>query len=313
MSDVILSVNNLTITHKESKKTIVRNISFDIYENEIVGIIGESGSGKSITMYSILGLIPNSIDVQGEIYFNGEKFDFSRLNLLRGKEIAMIFQDPLTSLNPVLKISEQVKLVSRSNGLKYEDSINNFRELISSMGISNPERVLMSFPYQLSGGMLQRVVIALVLLLKPKLIIADEPTTSLDVTVQREIIGIIKRISKEIKKSIIFITHDIMLAKDLVNRVLVMYAGEIIEVGKIEEITLTPLHPYTKLLINSVPSVNNKHEKLTFLEGRVPHFSEINGGCVFFNRCPIAQVGKCDIYKPDVLNYSGHLVKCFFA
>jgi oligopeptide/dipeptide ABC transporter ATP-binding protein len=308
----LLKLSNFSIVHKETNKTIVRDISFEVHENEVVGIIGESGSGKSLTMLSILGIIPDSLKTVGEMYFEGQKIEDPRD--LRGKKISMIFQDPLTALNPVLKIIDQINLISKSNKMEYSSTLDEFKKLLISMKIQNPERVLKSFPHQLSGGMLQRVALALVLLLKPKLIIADEPTTSLDVTVQKEIIGIIKKIKTTEGKSIIFVTHDIMLAKELVDRIIVMYAGEIMEIGSTNNIIQSPLHPYTKLLIDSVPRVDSKPERLTFLQGRVPHFSEIANGCVFFNRCPIAEIGRCDISKPNTQRkYDNHLVKCFFA
>ncbi len=312
MKSPLLKLSNFSIIHKETNKTIVRDLSFEVYENEVVGIIGESGSGKSLTMLSILGIIPGSLEISGEIYFEGEKVEDTKN--IRGKKISMIFQDPLTALNPVLKIIDQVKLISKSNKMEFSSTLEEFKKLLFSMKIPNPERVLKSFPHQLSGGMLQRVAIALVLLLKPKLIIADEPTTSLDVTVQKEIISIIKKIKTTESKSIIFVTHDIMLAKELVDRIIVMYAGEIMEIGSTNKIIESPLHPYTKLLIDSVPKVDGKPERLAFLRGRVPHFSEITSGCVFFDRCPIAEYGKCNVSKPNIQRkYDNQLVKCFFA
>lgn len=308
----ILEVKDLKITHKPTGKTIVREINLELHKKEILGIVGESGSGKSITMYSLLGLLPESLSVEGKIILNNQQINYSQetLKKIRGREIGIIFQDPLNALNPILKIEDQLKLLAKSQNIPYHLAKKEIIETLDRIGIHQSERVLKSFPYQLSGGMLQRVVISLVLLLKPKIIIADEPTTSLDVTIQKEIINILKEIRESHSLSIIFITHDLLLAKEICDNLLIMYSGYIVEKGKTPEIFTTPLHPYTKGLINSVPTVNYKPQKLYYIPGRIPHFSELPAHCPFAPRCPIVEE-ICLSSMPKEETTNSHSVRCF--
>lgn len=307
----ILEINNLKIIHKKTNKTIVREINLELYEKEILGIVGESGSGKSITMHSIMGITPDSLYVDGEIIFEGMNIN-NKVSSIRGRKIGMIFQDPLNALNPVLRIKDQLRILSKSHNISYEEANKEICKIFDRIGIQNQERVLKSFPHQLSGGMLQRVVIAFVLLLKPKVIIADEPTTSLDVSIQKEITKILKEIKNSFGISIIFITHDLLLANDLCDRIAIMYAGYIVEKGNNAAIFTSPIHPYTKGLISSVPTVNTKPVSLQFITGRVPHFSEISEGCPFAPRCPIVQ-DICHKEMPKTEYIGESQVRCFFA
>lgn len=308
----ILEVKDLKIKHKPTEKTIVREINFELHKKEILGIVGESGSGKSITMFSLLGLLPESLDVEGKVFLNNKHINYSveTLRKIRGKEIGIIFQDPLNALNPILKIENQLKLISQSHNIPYQQAQKEILEILERIGIHQPERVLKSFPHQLSGGMLQRVVISLVLLLKPKIIIADEPTTSLDVTIQKEIINILKEIKETYSLSIIFITHDLLLAKEICDNILIMYSGYIVEKGSTSEIFTTPLHPYTKGLIESVPTVNNKPQKLYYIPGRIPHFSELPPYCPFATRCPLVE-DICLSSMPEEKIINNQKVRCF--
>lgn len=307
----ILSVRDLSIIHKKTNKTIVREINFDLEQREILGIVGESGSGKSITMHSILGLTHESLEVKGRIIFEGtDLVETNQFDVVRGSKIGIIFQDPLNALNPILRIEEQLKILCQSHNLDYSSAKKEIYEIFDRIGIHHQDRVLKSFPHQLSGGMLQRVVISFVLLLKPKVIIADEPTTSLDVSVQKEIINILKEVRDEYGISIIFITHDLLLAKDICDRVIIMYSGYIVEEGRKEEIFNNPLHPYTKGLILSVPDVNRKLENLPFIPGRVPHFLEIGLECPFANRCPLVEE-VCYSDVPRLERIESRKVRCF--
>ncbi|MGC8964857.1 MAG: ABC transporter ATP-binding protein, partial [Brevinematia bacterium] len=283
MSKSLLEVNNLSIIHKQTGKSIVRDINFELNKGEVLGIVGESGSGKTLTSHSLLGILQESLEIRGEIIFEGIKIeDFSKV---RGRKISIIFQDPFNALNPILKIKDQIRILAKSHGVAYPLIESEFIKLLKKVEITSPIRVLNSFPHQLSGGMLQRVIIAMILLLKPLIVIADEPTTSLDVTVQKEIIKLFKSIKEEFGISLIFITHDLFLAEEICDRILIMYSGYILEEGKANTILNTPLHPYTMKLISSIPTVNEKNQKLSYIPGRVPNFLELKNGCPFADRC----------------------------
>lgn len=309
----ILKVDGLRVIHRKTGRSIVRDIEFELHEEEILGVVGESGSGKSITMFSILGILPESLEVSGRIVFEGEELtradDFEKV---RGKKIAMIFQDPLNALNPVMRIKDQLRILSKSHGIPYSDAEAEMYKILERIGIHQQDRVLKSFPHQLSGGMLQRLVIAFVLLLKPRVIIADEPTTSLDVSVQREIVNILKEIRAEYGISIIFITHDLLLAKEVCDEIGIMYSGYIVEKSTRGDIFTRPLHPYTRGLISSVPTVNFKPQLLLYIPGRVPLFSELGEGCPFAERCPIAE-SICRRSVPALRTIGGSQVRCFLA
>ncbi len=310
----LLDVNSLSIIHLASSKKIVRDISFSVDKSEIIGIVGESGSGKSLTALSIVGLLPEGLSQEGSIIFKGidllDNYKKKDPNKVRGTQIGMIFQDPMTSLNPVMRVESQYDLLLKSHNLDTKKYKVILREVLHKIAIHDVERVLKSFPHQLSGGMIQRVVIGFILSLKPSLIIADEITTSLDVTVQKELSTIIKMVAKEEGISIIFITHDLSLAREVADRIIVMYAGDIVEEGDTESIYSNPLHPYTRGLISSVPNVNERKDKLGYIDGRVLHFSKYERGCVFYERCNIAEKGLCDIERPILLNKSTK-VRCF--
>lgn len=290
-----LSVRGLR-THFFTKAGVVKavdDVSFDVRPGEIFGIVGESGSGKSITGFSILGLIdPPGRIVEGSIKFKGEELTTAneqRLQELRGDRIAMIFQDPMMTLNPVLRIDTQmVEAVQAHRAVSRAEALTMARDALAMTGIPSPERRLAAYPHELSGGMRQRVAIAIAFINKPDLIIADEPTTALDVTIQAQILYEAQQIAKKTNTGLIWITHDLAVVSALADRIAVMYAGRIAEMGKTDDLIDRPLHPYTAGLIGSVPSANKRGERLAQIPGMTPSLMKLPAGCAFQTRCPRA-------------------------
>lgn len=297
----------------------VDGVSFDIYEGEVLGIVGESGSGKSVTANSILRLIPDPPGkiVGGEIIFKGTdllKLTYDDMQDYRGNEITMIFQEPLTSLNPVMKIGDQIiEVIIRHQNLDKEAAFNKAVEMMAQVGIPSPEKRMKDYPHQFSGGMRQRVMIAMALACNPSLLIADEPTTALDVTIQAQIIDLMLKLKNERADSaILLITHDLGVVAETCDRVIVMYGGKIQEVGDVDTIFNNPKHPYTKGLLNSLPNPTEKTgERLNAIPGLIPHILELPKGCKFCTRCPeIKAPWYCDV-EPELLELEpGHFVRC---
>ncbi len=268
----------------------VDGISFNVPEGKIVTIVGESGSGKSVTAYSILRLIefPGKI-VSGKIIFNNSdllKLHSNQIRKIRGSKISIIFQDPLNSLNPVFSVGEQIveTILTHKNIPKNEAKdigINFFKKAM----LPKPEKIFNMYPHQLSGGMRQRVMIAIALCCNPEILIADEPTTALDVSIQKEIIELIKELAREHNLSVIFITHDFRIVAEIADEVIVMYGGKIIEKREKRNILTNPLHPYSKGLIKAFPPINKKVSRLTTIEGTIPDIFSFGKGCRFYNRC----------------------------
>ncbi len=312
----LLEVKNLK-THFFTRNGVVKSvdgISFSIEKGKILGIVGESGAGKSITGFSIINLIdkPGKI-VSGEIIFDGKdlvKLPEKELQNIRGNDIAMIFQDPQTSLNPVISIGEQLMeaiLYHRKNITKKE-AWDECVEILKRVGLPAAKKRMTSYPHQLSGGMKQRVVIAMALLNNPKLLIADEPTTALDVTIQAQILYLMKKLSLDFGSSLILITHDIAVVSQLCDDIAVMYAGRIVEYGSKEEIIFDPKHPYTKGLIACLPKLNDEKKRLYQIPGVMPSLLNLPKGCYFKNRCELAD-SECDTY-PDKKVFGKRIVFC---
>ena len=270
----LLSIEDLSVsfTTNNKKSQILKSISFDLKENEILGIVGESGSGKSITALSILGLLPKSISNidSGSINFEGldlATIDNKSFQNIRGNKIGMIFQEPMSALNPSMTCGEQVfEIIALHKSLSTSEIINETLLLFEKVKLPDPKRVYDAYPHEISGGQMQRVMIAMAIACKPKILIADEPTTALDVTVQKEIINLLKVLQVETKMSILFISHDLSLVSEIANRVLVMYQGEIVEQGTVEKIFKSPKHIYTKALIHSRPSIEKRPKKLATIQ-----------------------------------------------
>lgn len=270
----LISINKLSISFYSDRKEkqILKNISFDLYENEILGIVGESGSGKSITALSILGLLPKNIAKinSGSILFEDLdllKIDNKKLQSIRGNKISMIFQEPMSALNPSMTCGDQVtEILKVHRSLSKTKLVNETLLLFEKVKLPDPKRILKAYPHEISGGQKQRVMIAMAIACKPKILIADEPTTALDVTVQKDIISLLKELQEETKMSIIFISHDLSLVSEIANRILVMYKGEIVEQGKADTIFSKPKHIYTKALIKSRPSIGVRLKKLPTIQ-----------------------------------------------
>ncbi|MEK5398178.1 dipeptide/oligopeptide/nickel ABC transporter ATP-binding protein [Paenibacillus sp. VTT E-133280] len=276
---------------EEGKVKAVDDVSFRVREGETVCIVGESGCGKSVTAMSIMGLVeePGGKVVHGKIDFQGEdllQMDKNTLRAIRGNEIAMIFQEPMSSLNPVIKIGEQIMepLIVHLKMNKKQARIRAI-ELIKQVGISRPEQIADSYPHELSGGMLQRIMIAIAIACSPKLLIADEPTTALDVTIQAQILDMLREIKASSGMSILLITHDLGVVAEMADYVIVMYSGKIVEEGEVVELFNNPKHPYTKGLLKSKPVINQRQDELYSIPGQVPNPLELVPSCYFHDRC----------------------------
>lgn len=311
----ILDVKNLKVEFKvqDGKVKAVNGLSFKIYDGEIIGIVGESGSGKSQSMLAVMGLLAGNGTTTGSVKFMGNELiglNPTKLNKIRGDQIAMIFQDPMTSLNPYLKISSQMtEVLMLHKKMSYKDALSESIKMLEKVKIPDAPNRIHLYPHEFSGGMRQRVMIAMMLLTRPKLLIADEPTTALDVTVQAQILGMLKELRHELGMSIIFITHDMGVVANLCDRVNVMYGGNLMEMANINEIFDNSQHPYTKALLNSIPSLEHEVEKLKTIPGEPPNLLQLPSGCPFQTRCEQAS-DKCksDIPLQEIAHR--HTVKC---
>lgn len=317
----LLEVKNLRVSFKVGKKklTAVDDVAFSLDEGKVLGIVGESGCGKSVTATSILRLLSPSvceIDPRSEILFRDEDLSKAtelRMRGIRGNEISMIFQEPMSSLNPVYRIGNQMLEMLRSHDrhVSRKDGMEQCVEMLARVGIPSPEQRVKEYPHQLSGGMRQRVMIAMALLCHPKLLIADEPTTALDVTIQAQILRIIRKLTRESGVAVILITHDMGVVAEMADYVMVMYAGQSVEYGTAEDVFDRPSHPYTVGLLKSIPRLGSGLEgHLYTIEGTVPSLDEMPEGCRFSSRCQYADE-RCLKESPAMSEYNGHKVRCF--
>ena len=306
---VSLSVQNLVVSFEtdEGRVQVLDDINFDVQQGETVGIVGESGCGKSVSALSIVRLLPRpagSID-RGKVIYNNEdimSLEIEDMHNIRGRKIAMIFQEPMTALNPVHRIGKQLGEVYRLHfpDMSEEDIKNTSIDLLTKVGIPAAEKRLREYPHQLSGGMRQRAMIAMALACKPDILIADEPTTALDVTMQNQILRLMKELQDEIGMSIIFITHDLGVIAETCDRVIVMYAGRVVEQATVERLFASPKHPYTQGLLKSIPKLETEAKsELEIIEGIVPPLTDLPSGCHFRTRCDYQQE-QCGQVKPEL-------------
>jgi peptide/nickel transport system ATP-binding protein len=307
----LLEVEHLRIEFPTRRGTLVAvdDVSLTINESEVLGVVGESGAGKSLTGMAIIGLLepPGRIGA-GEIRLAGRRIDtlaYEQMRRIRGREIGAIFQDPLTSLNPLYTIGRQlVETIQTHTDLGPSAARRRAVELLAEVGIPAPERRVDSYPHAFSGGMRQRVVIALALCANPRLIIADEPTTALDVSIQAQIIALLKRLCREHGTAVMLITHDMGVIAETAHRVAVMYAGRLVEIGPVRDVVQNAKHPYTHGLMGSIPVIGRGAERLTQIDGTMPRLDAIPPGCAFHPRCPHA-FERCRIERPDLMATGG--------
>ncbi len=317
MSENLLSIKNLVVHYETDEEVVeaVNNISLNIKKGEILGLVGETGAGKTTTALAIMGLLPDRVAnvINGTIELEGENlFDKSKAEMrkVRGKKISMIFQDPMTALNPVKTVGDQIaEVVLLHERCSKAEAMRRAQEMLEKVGIV-PERYK-EYPHQFSGGMKQRIVIAIALACEPDLLIADEPTTALDVTIQAQVLDMMRNLQKERGTSMILITHDLGVVAEMCDHCAVMYAGEIVEHGTVEEIFDNPKHPYTKALYESIPSLDKDVERLHVIPGMVTDPSCLPAYCSFADRCEVC-MEQCKLGDPEMVDIgNGHSVKCF--
>lgn len=312
----VLSVRDLTVEFVTRRGTLraLDKISFDIARGEVLGVVGESGAGKSVTGSAIIGLIdPPGRIAGGEVVLSGQRVDNlppEAMRKIRGKRIGMIFQDPLTSLNPLYRVGEQlIETIQTHTDLNAADARKHAIALLDEVGIPAPDRRIDGYPHEFSGGMRQRVVIALALCAEPEFIIADEPTTALDVSVQAQIIALIKRLCKERGTSVMLVTHDMGVIAETADRVAVMYAGRVAEIGPVRDVVKDPLHPYAKGLMGAIPSLEGDIDRLVQIPGSMPRLSNIPKGCAFNPRCSKV-FARCHVERPELIQVGDRKVAC---
>ena len=320
--NTVLQVNNLKTFFfvEDGEVKAVDGIDFHVDSGEVFSLVGESGCGKTVTSLSIIGLVgkPGKV-VDGEVLFEGKdllKLSMEELQKIRGNQISMIFQQPQSSLNPVINVGDQVSEVFEIHtDFQKSENWDKAVEMLRQVGIPSPDKKAFAYPHEMSGGQAQRVMIAMALLLNPKLLIADEPTTALDVTIQAQILDLMRDLKDKMNTAIILITHDLGVVAEMADRVGVMYAGKIVEQCSVEALFAEPFHPYSKGLIESVPILGKRKKRLEVIDGNVPDLINLPKGCVFASRCKERiehQVQKCTELMPDLIEYKpGHQVRCW--
>ncbi len=315
----LLDVKNLSIYFKVQGRELpaVKDLSFSLGQNEVLGIVGESGSGKSITSLAVMGLLPKTgCRVEGEIWFEGQNLlslSASEMEKVRGDRLSMIFQEPMTSLNPVHTCGDQImeSILLHTKATKKE-ARDKALSLLERCGIPDPVQRFKEYPHQLSGGMRQRIMIAIALACDPALLIADEPTTALDVTIQAQILQLMQEIRAEQHTSILMITHDLGVVSDFCDRVAVVYTGQVVETAPVRQLFTAPRHPYTRGLLAAIPRLGHSGGRLTAIEGMVPDMGHMPEGCHFHPRCPFAQE-QCREAAPALsATADGRQVRCFY-
>ena len=321
MSENLIEVKKLVtqFSGKNGTVTAVDGVSFHIKKGETLGIVGESGSGKSVTALSVMGLLMGTTGkvAEGEILFEGRdltKLDDEERRKMRGEKISMIFQEPMTSLNPVMKIGDQItECILMHNNISKQEAWDKAVEMLKLTGVPRVERMMKEYPFQLSGGQRQRVMIAMALVCKPKILIADEPTTALDVTIQAQILDLMENLKQKTGTSILFITHDLGVVAEVCDDVVVMYSGRVVEKGDVRSIFASPSHPYTRGLLASIPKLGECAEELESIPGNVPNPKYMPQGCKFAPRCSCA-FDKCREEEPGFYDVGeGHMSRCWLC
>ena len=318
MADILLDVKNLKISFKTKERvlTAVEEVSFSIEKGSTLGVVGESGCGKSVTANSILRLLPvDTSEVQSDgIFFYGTdltKLSDDEMRDIRGNKISMIFQEPMTSLNPVYTIGMQLtEMLKTHQSISKKDAYKKNIEMLRKVGIPSPEQRINEFPHQMSGGMVQRIMIAMALSVNPALLIADEPTTALDVTIQAQILDLINDLKENLHTSVLFITHDMGVIAEVSDYVMVMYAGKVVEYDNVENLFRNPMHPYTKGLLKSIPRVDKNIGSLFTIEGTVPNIRNMPKGCRFYDRCA-DRMDICKSQDCEMLSVGTKKVRCW--
>ncbi len=320
MNVPLLEINDLAVsfTTLRGSVQVLDGVTLNIRRGEIVGLVGESGSGKSVTAFSAIRLLgAQGRVVGGTIKFDGDDLvakSEKEMTCIRGRDISMIFQEPMTSLNPVYTIGLQISEVLQEHlGLGKKQAVANSIELLEKVGIPAAAERINDYPHQLSGGLRQRVMIAMALACEPRLLIADEPTTALDVTVQAQILDLLRQLQRDSGMSILLITHDFGVIADITDRVIVMYAGQVVEEALVDDLFQSPLHPYSGLLMKSIPTVGERRDRLPVIEGSAPVATAFPSGCRFHDRCPMVR-DKCRNDAPGLTSHGGgRHVRCWFV
>ena len=321
MAEPLLKVRNLKtyFISRHSEVRAVDGVDFDVQKGRVLGIVGESGSGKSMTSLSIMGLVPGPSGriVDGEIVLDGVdllQLTERQMSDVRGNKVSMIFQEPMTALNPVLTIGEQIaEVLVRHRGMKKRDARNRAVELLRNVGFPRAQEIVDEYPHQLSGGMRQRAMIAMAMACEPMLLIADEPTTALDVTIQAQVLDLMRDLRERTGMAVLLITHDLGVIAEMADDMIVMYGGQVVESGTADEVFDTPLHPYTTALMDSIPVIEEDQERLTSIPGTVPSAANFPPGCRFADRCPIAE-DICRKTMPVLRELRpNHFVRCHLA
>ncbi|WP_206917630.1 ABC transporter ATP-binding protein [Alicyclobacillus suci] len=318
MSEPLLSIRDLKtyFISKDTEVHAVDGIDIDVLKGQIVCIVGESGSGKSMTSLSIMRLVPKPRGkiISGEIVLDGInllELSENQMTEVRGNEISMIFQEPMTALNPVLTIGDQItEVLLRHRKMNRKDALARAIEMLKFVGVPRADQIVREYPHQLSGGLRQRVMIAMAMVCEPKLLIADEPTTALDVTIQAQVLDLMRKMRSDFGTAIILITHDLGVVADMADHVVVMYAGQVVESANADDLFEEPKHPYTKALLQSIPSIEKDLDVLYSIPGTVPDAAAFPVGCRFAERCPVAQES-CSQRMPTLREIStNHFVRC---
>mgnify|MGYP004709933407 FL=1 len=318
-SETLLEIKDLCVEFKTMAGTVhaVDHLSYTLHRGEKLGIVGESGSGKSVSSLAMMQLIPNPPGkvTGGQILYNGKdlvKLSEREMEKIRGNEISMIFQEPMTSLNPIIRCGKQIaESLQLHRGMKKKEAMEEAIKMMQAVGIANPQARAYEYPHQMSGGMRQRVMIAMALACQPQILIADEPTTALDVTIQAQILDLIRDLNQKMNTSVVFITHDLGVVSELCDTVIVMYNGHIVEKAPVADIFREPLHPYTQGLLSAIPRITKERKPLSTIEGMVPNPVERIKGCRFWPRCPKA-CDRCRKEEPSVFSVGeNRQVRCW--